>query len=102
MGTSLTFESPAEAADLEVVNAWFSLGDSVFGDPGGLENGRHRLWKAWCARPDAVLPISSAIRSIASEFGDPTPRDIDRIVGSASDSVWSLNAGEPAWSDSLK
>jgi len=49
-------------ADRNIVTSWFRAGsEAPSGDPwdDGLTNGRHRLWNAWQAAPDALLPIYS-------------------------------------------
>lgn len=48
--------------DRKIVTSWFRAGsEAPSGDPweDGLTNGRHRLWNAWRAAPDALLPIYS-------------------------------------------
>lgn len=49
-------------ADRNIVRSWFRAGaEAPSGDPwdDSLTNGRHRLWNAWRAAPDALLPVYS-------------------------------------------
>lgn len=62
-------ELPLDDSDLgegerSIVKSWFvGLAGSPIADPwsDALTDGRHRLWNAWHATPDALLPIHSAL-----------------------------------------
>lgn len=55
--------SRLEAKERVVVRSWFPPARGPKSDAGRerLIDGRHRLWNAWKARPDAVLPINSSV-----------------------------------------
>ena len=94
---AIKLEPPESIPSFDAILAWFSLGDMVLGDPGNLINGRHRLWNSWRARPDAVLPIRSAIRTIVSEAGEPAPGEANGVLSSAQEGLWTLNPHQRAW-----
>jgi hypothetical protein len=73
----------------DVVTGWFEQRDEVFGDPGNLANGRHRLWKVWCASPDAVLPI----RSMAAALSENPAT----VLEAAPEGIWGRNPVLHSW-----
>lgn len=57
-------------AEVAIVNRWFQHGVCPCGDPGSLENGRHRLWNCWSANPNLMLPVESSILCLTLEPPD--------------------------------
>lgn len=94
---AITFDLPESTPDYHVISAWFRTGEAVLGDPGHLENGRHRLWRTWRAHPDAVLPVRSAIRSVVPVVGEPTVRDVEMVLSNAREALWERNPNQRAW-----
>ena len=73
--------SGLDQRDRQIVTMWFRGGaTSPSADPGdeSLNDGRHRLWAVWKARPEAVLPIYSSVLP----YLDGVDLDTDEIAGS--------------------
>lgn len=62
-------------AEKEIMNRWFQHGICPSGDPGYLENGRHRLWNCWSANKNLMLPVESPFLCCTLEPDDSLVHD---------------------------
>lgn len=103
--------------DAKIVRSWFRSGvEAPRADPGdeGLDNGRHRLWCAWTASPDLLLPVQSAVLQSAADmpamdagYAQLVRGEVERVLGQMSARVRDANgryvaALEAAHTDAVK
>ena len=72
---AVTYGNLSEA-EKEIVNRWFQHGVCPSGDPGYLDNGRHRLWNCWSANKDLILPVESSFLCCTLEADDSPVHDV--------------------------
>lgn len=99
---TVTYELPEAKADQDVLASWFGRADPVAGDPGLDGDGRHRVWKSLQARPGAVVPVRSSLRSQARVFGKPAAGDVDAVLSAVDETMRAWNEKQMDWFESYR
>lgn len=96
-------------ADQNIVTSWFQAGvRAPWGDPWDdcLTDGRHRLWNAWRAAPDALLPIYSATLVGLDDIPFMNERFAAEVARSAAEGLRKIPTGtahrSPRYVDELR
>lgn len=93
-------DAPVMAAeDVRIIKSWFRAGaEAPAAEPWDdtLTNGRHRLWAAWRAVPDALLPVHSDLIAYVDDMPFMGPDFAATISQSALDGLRQMPAAPAA------
>lgn len=98
----IEYDLPEAHADRDVLVSWFGTANPVVGDFGTDGDGRHRVWKTLQARPNALVPVRSSLRSQSRVFGRPKAHDIEAVLSAADETVWTYNENQLNWFESYR